>query len=291
MISEKLTQAVQLIKAGNKQAALPILKEIVQIEPNNETAWLWLYSSVDNTSQKKYCLQKVLEINPNNQNARNALAKLSNQIPSPAPQLARPLSQQPDYQQERVVSQLLTPAQKKKSSTNRNLLLVGGFILVCCLSFLAIALISSNKTFTQVSATSPTSESTIAIFPSATTQPELVPTVTPSSLETLSPTSTPLLKLIVPAGELAQYKDTYSNYKEVFVAKKDGSLDVRPNDLEELCLDWLYYREKILEYTQSGETDKADKARTAWKEINVWLTVYDENDIGTMWTIIETRSK
>lgn len=44
MASEKLNQAVQLIKSGNKIAALPILKEIVQAEPNNGNAWLWLYS-------------------------------------------------------------------------------------------------------------------------------------------------------------------------------------------------------------------------------------------------------
>jgi len=76
MTTEKLNQAVQLIKAGNKQAALPFLKQVIQSEPNNESAWLWLYSCLDDTSQKKYCLQKVLEINPDNTDARNALEKL-----------------------------------------------------------------------------------------------------------------------------------------------------------------------------------------------------------------------
>lgn len=111
------------------------------------------------------------------------------------------------------------------------------FILLCCLCLLIIAIIPSDKTSTFEIETS--------VLPSDTVQPEL----------------------IVPAGNLAQYLDTYSNYKEVFVTKMDGSIDARPNDLEELCLDWLYYRDKILEYTQAGKTDKANDARTAWNEI------------------------
>ncbi|MBV5343887.1 tetratricopeptide repeat protein [bacterium] len=79
MVSEKLNQAVHLIKSGNKLDALPILKEIVQIDPNNENAWLWLYSCVDKVEQKKYCLHQALRINPNNKNARAAVEKLENQ--------------------------------------------------------------------------------------------------------------------------------------------------------------------------------------------------------------------
>jgi hypothetical protein len=118
-------------------------------------------------------------------------------------------------------------------------------------------------------------------------------TWTPAPTDTPIPTSTAnsLLKLIVPAGELAKYMDSYSNYKEVFVTKKDGSLDIRPNDLEELVLDWLYYQGKIIEYTQAGETDKANKARIAWNEVNSWLNEYNENDVGTMYSIIEKRNE
>jgi len=98
-------------------------------------------------------------------------------------------------------------------------------------------------------------------------------------------------QLIVPAGQLAQYTDSYSSYDEVFVTKKDGSLDDRPNDLEELCLDWLYYQNKILEYTQAGQTKQADDARTSWNEINNWLNEYNESDVETMFSIIQEKSK
>lgn len=46
----------------------------MQTEPNNENAWLWLYSCVENVEQKKYCLQQALKINPNNQGAQKLLA-------------------------------------------------------------------------------------------------------------------------------------------------------------------------------------------------------------------------
>jgi tetratricopeptide (TPR) repeat protein len=82
MTSEKLSQAVQLIKSGNKQAALPLLKEVVQADPNNENAWLWLYSCVEIIEQKKYCLQQAIRINPSNENACATLLKLENPIPS-----------------------------------------------------------------------------------------------------------------------------------------------------------------------------------------------------------------
>lgn len=135
MSSEKLNQAVSLIKAGNKPAALPILKEIVQAEPNNEMAWLWLYSCVSTTPQKTYCLQQALKINPNNENARLALEKLSTQapqrltpgqVPNPKPADEKPL----------VSKESASAASKVKTKSKRNLWAVGGItiFLLCCIS-------------------------------------------------------------------------------------------------------------------------------------------------------------
>jgi tetratricopeptide (TPR) repeat protein len=96
MTSQKLDQAVALIKAGNKQTAIPILKNLIQEEPNNEQVWLWMFTCVDKPEQKKYCLQKALEINPNNTDARKAFEKLLGKeaLPSSA-QPMRSQSQQP----------------------------------------------------------------------------------------------------------------------------------------------------------------------------------------------------
>jgi len=102
-------------------------------------------------------------------------------------------------------------------------------------------------------------------------------------------TSTIITKLVVESGELYLYIGSYEDYETVNVKKLDGTLDPRPNDLEELCLDWIFYRQKILEYERSGETEKASEARRTWNDVNRWLDEYDEGDIGSMWTIIENR--
>jgi hypothetical protein len=80
MASSNINHVIELIKSGNKQAALPILKEILQTNPNDVSAWSWLYNCVDTVVQKKYCLNQILRIHPENQKARDALIKLENPV-------------------------------------------------------------------------------------------------------------------------------------------------------------------------------------------------------------------
>jgi tetratricopeptide (TPR) repeat protein len=130
MESEKLNRAIRLIKLGNKPAALLILKEIVQSEPNNETAWLWLYSCVEKYEQKKYCLQQALRINPKNQHARTALLKLDHSTPSleqsPPPQIVptSPISSA----QNKVI--LKSPLKIKEKSSPSGINLITGVLLL-----------------------------------------------------------------------------------------------------------------------------------------------------------------
>jgi tetratricopeptide (TPR) repeat protein len=77
MDDELLQQAIGLIQAGDKPGALKMLKEVVTKDPKNENAWLWLATCFDKPENKIRSLQKVLEINPNNQKARQALDKLA----------------------------------------------------------------------------------------------------------------------------------------------------------------------------------------------------------------------
>ena len=96
-------------------------------------------------------------------------------------------------------------------------------------------------------------------------------------------------EVIIPAGELYKYEDNYPTGQDVFVRKKDGTIDPRPNDLEELCKDWLYYRKKIIEAESAGQTDKADEYRATFRQVNAWLDEYNEDDVGTMFTILEEQ--
>jgi hypothetical protein len=76
MTVERLNLAIGELKAGNKPKAKQLLADIVRTEPQNETAWLYLAACITNDEQKKYCLLKVLSINPTNQAAQKALAQL-----------------------------------------------------------------------------------------------------------------------------------------------------------------------------------------------------------------------
>lgn len=75
MTSEKLRQAIELIKNGDKKGGQNLLVDVVNADPGNETAWLWL-SSVVPQEKRIFCLEKALSINPHNIQARNQLEKL-----------------------------------------------------------------------------------------------------------------------------------------------------------------------------------------------------------------------
>jgi len=89
---EELKQAIALIKAGNKSEAVPILKDILKTDRNNELAWLWLSTCAGKPEDKVYCFQEALRINPNNEHAKKALKQLEptsiggkDVIPTPQP--------------------------------------------------------------------------------------------------------------------------------------------------------------------------------------------------------------
>lgn len=74
-MSDKLQQAITAIKSGQKQVGQQLLARVIQEEPNNEVAWLWMSAVVDE-DKRGYCIERALKINPNNLQAQAALQKL-----------------------------------------------------------------------------------------------------------------------------------------------------------------------------------------------------------------------
>ena len=177
MTSEKLSSAVQLIKSGNKQIALPILKEIIQTNPNDENAWLWLYSCVEKVEEKEYCLQQALEINPDNQQARKALLKLTD--------LASPLA----HQSVQGKAAPPEPAAKSDTGTNRKkrpwaFALAAGVFLLLCLCACPLMYVANPGLYQPM---------IVALFPRSTEPYRTpVPALTPSAFKPGDPTATPL---------------------------------------------------------------------------------------------------
>ena len=73
------------------------------------------------------------------------------------------------------------------------------------------------------------------------------------------------------------------------VPKKDGTFDARKNDLEELCRDYVFYRDQILKHARAGDQEAANKDREAFQQVNTWLEAYSEEDMQKMFDRIGQR--
>jgi hypothetical protein len=74
MSEDDLNRAIALSKSGKKIEAFKILKQIVQDDPENETAWLWLADTFSKNSDRITVLEECLKHNPDSLNAQKGLA-------------------------------------------------------------------------------------------------------------------------------------------------------------------------------------------------------------------------
>jgi WD40 repeat protein len=77
-----LRTGIQAAQSGNKAIARRILEQVTEQDPRNELAWIWMASIADSAAERRTYLQKVLEINPQNERARQALDKLEQAAPA-----------------------------------------------------------------------------------------------------------------------------------------------------------------------------------------------------------------
>lgn len=78
-------QGIRAAKAGQKDEARQLLQQSLRIDPDSEPAWLWLASVANNNRERVFCLNKVLELNPNNETALKALQGLDEPPPPSKP--------------------------------------------------------------------------------------------------------------------------------------------------------------------------------------------------------------
>lgn len=70
---EWLKQAIRAARERRREEARRLLLQIVEREPYNEQAWLWLSGVVDDPRDMQVALANVLTINPGNEAARKGL--------------------------------------------------------------------------------------------------------------------------------------------------------------------------------------------------------------------------
>jgi hypothetical protein len=112
-MASMLEEAVAHIRAGNIEQARPLLVEVIKQNPRDENAWLWMTKCVTEPEKKRYCFERVLQINPQNQHAIRGLERLSN-----------PVSLDPPTQPKAKVVQQ-QPIKKKGLSTAGTIAIIG----------------------------------------------------------------------------------------------------------------------------------------------------------------------
>jgi twitching motility two-component system response regulator PilG len=68
-----LREGIAAARSGDKTRTRTLLRQVTDLDPQNEMAWLWRANSADQPEEVVDCLRKALEVNPNNENAKAAL--------------------------------------------------------------------------------------------------------------------------------------------------------------------------------------------------------------------------
>ena len=134
MEDDALQRSIVMIKSGDYEGGADILYSLVDLEPENELAWLWLAACIENTDEKIVCLNQVLAINPENEVAQEALDQLmlSPDVDS--------ITGQPAADGRGNVAAARPrkprPRPKKKKKVNTRTLIIGGvaILLVGCIA-------------------------------------------------------------------------------------------------------------------------------------------------------------
>jgi hypothetical protein len=82
MDSNRVQEAIQLCKAGKKLEAEQILEPLVQSDPHNILAWMWLVEARPTVAEKLRNLETCARLNPGDETVRRALAAFQARLPS-----------------------------------------------------------------------------------------------------------------------------------------------------------------------------------------------------------------
>ena len=68
-----LREGIAAAQTGDKSRTRALLRQVTELDPANEVAWLWRASSAESAEEALDCLRKTLGVNPHNEKAKAAL--------------------------------------------------------------------------------------------------------------------------------------------------------------------------------------------------------------------------
>ena len=79
-LEELLQRAITHVNAGELDQGRALLEKILEQDPKNDLAWVWLSGCVDDPMQRRICLQQALSANPTNQAALDGMRALDGEL-------------------------------------------------------------------------------------------------------------------------------------------------------------------------------------------------------------------
>ena len=89
MQEEHFLKAVRLARIGAKQEAIELFQLVLEEDPTDERAWLWLVDCLETPELRRQALETCLKINPQAERARTALDRL---YITPSPVAGHPIA-------------------------------------------------------------------------------------------------------------------------------------------------------------------------------------------------------
>lgn len=87
MDDDTLNQAIELSKVGRKMDARKLLRPLLEVEPENEMAWLWFANSFDALEERLKALKNCLLYCPDSQLAADGVQALEEQLKTALPEI------------------------------------------------------------------------------------------------------------------------------------------------------------------------------------------------------------
>ena len=75
-----IEQAIAHVNAGELEEGRALLEQVLEQDPMNDRAWVWLSGCVEGEMQRRICLQQALRANPNNQAALDGMQLLDGEL-------------------------------------------------------------------------------------------------------------------------------------------------------------------------------------------------------------------
>ena len=79
-MEQLLERAITHINAGELDQGRALLEKILEQDPRNDRAWVWLSGCVEEPMQRRICLQQALSVNPDNQAALDGMRVLDGEL-------------------------------------------------------------------------------------------------------------------------------------------------------------------------------------------------------------------